>query len=291
MHAIGLAVVDRDPVGIELGRGIGRARIERRGLASAALPAPCRRVRRSRPDRSASSSQARECGSPRAAAACRARRHWRCIPAVSKLTCDMALRGEIVDLVRLGLLDDADQVGRIGHVAIMEDEALVRLVRILVEMLDPAGVERRRAALDAVDDIALVEQQFGQIGAVLAGDAGDQGDLVRNVGGGMICQSSVLRGRSWRIGSAIWHPRSCSGPGIDGRGLSRWPGRIGLARHPKVAGRRPKSNDVLATTGPPSGQAIPPQVRWCCSGIGRWRGEDSTQTAPGSRLAPGLRSA
>ena len=54
---------------------------------------------------------------------------------------------------------------------------LVRLVRILVEVLDAAGVERRRAALDAVDVVALVEQQLGEIGAVLSGDAGDERDL------------------------------------------------------------------------------------------------------------------
>ena len=45
----------------------------------------------------------------------------------------MALGGEIVDLVGLRLLHDADQVGRIGHVAVMQDEAQVLLVRILVE--------------------------------------------------------------------------------------------------------------------------------------------------------------
>jgi hypothetical protein len=33
IDAVGLAIVDRDPVGVELGHGIGRARIERRGLA------------------------------------------------------------------------------------------------------------------------------------------------------------------------------------------------------------------------------------------------------------------
>ena len=32
----------------------------------------------------------------------------------------VALRGEIVDLVGLRLLHDADQVGRIGHVAVMQ---------------------------------------------------------------------------------------------------------------------------------------------------------------------------
>src|SRR3546814_19208686 len=33
MHAIGFAIVDDDPVGIEFRRGIGRARVERRRLA------------------------------------------------------------------------------------------------------------------------------------------------------------------------------------------------------------------------------------------------------------------
>ncbi len=64
----------------------------------------------------------------------------------------MALGGKIVDLVGLGLLDDADQIGGIGQVAVMQNEPLILLVRILVEMVDAAGVEGRRAALDAVDD-------------------------------------------------------------------------------------------------------------------------------------------
>ena len=53
----------------------------------------------------------------------------------------------------------------------------VLLVRILVEVVDAVGVEERRAALDAVHLVALVEQELGEVGAVLAGDAGDQCDL------------------------------------------------------------------------------------------------------------------
>jgi hypothetical protein len=45
----------------------------------------------------------------------------------------------------------------------VEHEALIRVVRILVDVLDTAGVERRGAPLDAVDFVALVEQQLGQI--------------------------------------------------------------------------------------------------------------------------------
>ena len=70
----------------------------------------------------------------------------------------MALRGEIVDLVGLDLLDEANEVGRVGQVAIMHEEAGIRLMRIDVEMVDALGVERRRAALDAVDHVALASR-------------------------------------------------------------------------------------------------------------------------------------
>ena len=94
---------------------------------------------------------------------------------VSNDTC-VALCGEIVDLVRLRFLHDADQVGRIGHVAVVRQKAHIFFVRVLVHVLDTTGVERRRASPDAVDPIAFVEQEFGKISAVLAGNAADQCD-------------------------------------------------------------------------------------------------------------------
>ena len=56
----------------------------------------------------------------------------------------------------------------------MQDEIAVADVRILIQVIDAIGIERRRAALDAVDDVALVEQKLRQIGAILAGDSGDK---------------------------------------------------------------------------------------------------------------------
>ena len=47
-------------------------------------------------------------------------------------------------------------------------------VRVAVEVVDAAGVEGAGAADDAVDFVAFGEQELGQIGAVLAGDAGDR---------------------------------------------------------------------------------------------------------------------
>ena len=72
----------------------------------------------------------------------------------------VALGGEIVDLVGLDLLHQADQVGRVRHVAVMQEERHVAVMRILIEMVDARGVERGRAALDAVHDIALASSRY-----------------------------------------------------------------------------------------------------------------------------------
>jgi hypothetical protein len=90
----------------------------------------------------------------------------------------MALGGEVVDLGRPDLLHQPDQVGRVRHVAIVHQERHVTGMRIFIEMIDPRGVERRRAPLDAVHGVAEPEQIFGQIGAVLSGNAGDQRDAL-----------------------------------------------------------------------------------------------------------------
>ncbi len=53
----------------------------------------------------------------------------------------MALGGEVVDLRRLDLLDQADEVGGIPEVSVVEKEAGIGLVGILIKVVDAAGVE------------------------------------------------------------------------------------------------------------------------------------------------------
>ena len=55
---------------------------------------------------------------------------------------------------------------------------------VLLEVVDALGVEERAAPLDAVHDVALLEQEFGQIGPILAGDPGDERDLGLGFGHG-----------------------------------------------------------------------------------------------------------
>src|SRR5690606_27013860 len=89
----------------------------------------------------------------------------------------VALRREIVDLRRLDLLDDADEVRGVGKVAVMKVEGRARLMEIVIEMIDPPGVERRRPPFDAVDLVSFAEKKVRKIRAVLAGRAEDQCDF------------------------------------------------------------------------------------------------------------------
>ena len=139
----------------------------------------------------------------------------------------MALRRQIVDLVGPGLLDQADQVGGIREVAVVQEEPGRVLVRVAVQMIDPAGVERRGAPLDPVHHVALLEQQRRQIGAVLPGHPGDQRDLGRH--------SRLAPGAarpSARLRTVRRRHRPCRGPERNRtpRNLAQ-PARPGNLRH------------------------------------------------------------
>ena len=56
----------------------------------------------------------------------------------------------------------------------MGEELGCRLVGVVVEVVDPVRVEAGGAADDAVDLVALLEQELGQVGTVLAGQPGDR---------------------------------------------------------------------------------------------------------------------
>ena len=91
----------------------------------------------------------------------------------------MALGAEVVDLIGLHLFDDALQVAAVREIAVMKSEAWrlscgISLVGILIEVIDAGGVEGGGAAFDAVYGVALLQEEFREIGAVLAGDPSDE---------------------------------------------------------------------------------------------------------------------
>ena len=113
---------------------------------------------------------------------------------------DMALRGEVVDFVRLDLLDHAHEAGRIGQVAIVQGQLRAGFIEFAIQMVDAFGVERGGAALEAMHLVALGQQQLGKVRPVLAGDAGDQSSFLFHRGIYVREGDSSIRriGRRWR---------------------------------------------------------------------------------------------
>jgi hypothetical protein len=181
IHAVGLAVVHRDPVGVELGHGVGAARVEGGGLFLRNLLDESVEFRGAGLIEAGLLLQAKDADrlqDPERAQRIRVGGVFRFLEADG----NVALRGEVVNLVGLHLLDDAHQARAVGHVAVVQRETTVLLVRILVEVIDAVGIEQRGATLDAMHLVALVEQELGEIGTVLAGHAGDQCDFLHGFG-------------------------------------------------------------------------------------------------------------
>ena len=53
----------------------------------------------------------------------------------------MGLSSQIIDLIRLNIMENPGQVGAVRKVSVMEDKALVADMRILVDMIHTLGVE------------------------------------------------------------------------------------------------------------------------------------------------------
>ena len=72
----------------------------------------------------------------------------------------MALSSEVVSLIRLHLLNDAYQIGADGEVAVLENQVGITLVGVLEEVIGTDGVERGGASFDAVQLVALLQEEL-----------------------------------------------------------------------------------------------------------------------------------
>ena len=57
----------------------------------------------------------------------------------------------------------------------MQLQLWVRIMGILTNMVDPPRIEERRPALNPMNFIALLQQKFRQMGAILSGYSSDKG--------------------------------------------------------------------------------------------------------------------
>ena len=87
---------------------------------------------------------------------------------------DVALRAEVVDLVGLQAVDELVDRHRVRQVPVMQEHVRLAVVRVLINGVEPFGVESGGATDQAVDFIAFAQKKFGKVRAVLSGDARDE---------------------------------------------------------------------------------------------------------------------
>ena len=173
---VGFAVIARDPIGVDLGDAIGAARVERGSLGLRDFDDLTVEFGRRRLVDANLLLHLQDADGLKQAERADAVRIGGVFRDVEGHL-DVRHRTEVVDLVRLHVADDADEVGAVAEVAVVQLDLLdvdVTDEVIHVEVLNALGVEAGRAADEAMDLVALVEQELSEVGAVLAGDAGNQ---------------------------------------------------------------------------------------------------------------------
>ena len=86
----------------------------------------------------------------------------------------LALAGEVVDFVGRGRGQNAAQRGGVANIALVQEEAAVVNGGIVQQAVQPGAVQISGRTRQAVNVITFFQQKFGEVGAVLAGDAGDE---------------------------------------------------------------------------------------------------------------------
>ncbi len=150
VHAIRLAVVDKDPEGVLLGNGVGRAGVEGGGLGLRDLPNLSVKL---------GGGGLVEADLLLHTASADGIEHTEDTNTVGvggvlghiEGNLDVGHGAEVVDFGGADLGDDGDQVGGIAEIAVVKEELDAGGVTILVEMVNATGVEGRRTTDDAVD--------------------------------------------------------------------------------------------------------------------------------------------
>ena len=150
VHAVGLTIVDKDPEGVLLGNGVGRAGVEGGGLGLRDLLNLSVKL---------GGGGLVEADLLLHAASADGIEHTEDTNAVGvsgvlghiEGNLDVGHGTEVVDFGGADLGDDGDQVGGIAEIAVVKEELDAGGVTVLVEMVNAAGVEGRRTTDDAVN--------------------------------------------------------------------------------------------------------------------------------------------
>ena len=167
-HTVSIAVLLDHPEAVLLGHSIRRVGVERSGLALGNLLDLAVQLRGRSLIHLAGLGQTADTDGLQHA------QNAQCVHIAGVLGCikgdlNVALCGQIVDLIGLDLAYQTDQAGGIGQVTVMQGDRV-----LLDQVVDTSGVGDRSAADDAVDFVALLQQKLCQVGTILTSDTGNQ---------------------------------------------------------------------------------------------------------------------
>ena len=174
-NTVAFAVVDRHPVRIQLGHTVGTARVERGGfflrnglhfakhLRGAGLVEADFGIDETHCFQQVQSADAGNVGGG---------------GGLLKTDADKALRRQVVDFIGLDFLHQGNTGPLIGQVVLNQVQVRVRLQPQLGQAPE---VDRAGAPVGAIHGVAFIEQQLGEVGTVLPGDASDEGSFLHNV--------------------------------------------------------------------------------------------------------------
>ena len=140
IDSVGFPIIDGDPVGIEFGNRIGRARVKRRRLRLRCFLNQTVEFRRRcliETGLFLQSENANGLQYPQGPQCIRIGRIFR----LFKGHRHMRLRRQIVDLIRLNLLYGAHKAGRIRQVTIVQNQPPIIDMRILIKMIDTVRIQ------------------------------------------------------------------------------------------------------------------------------------------------------
>jgi four helix bundle protein len=96
---------------------------------------------------------------------------------------DVALTGQVIDLGRTDLVQNPAQGRCIAEITVMKEKPFLVERFILSQMVNPGALQIAGSSDQAVDGIALLQKNLGEIRTVLAGDAGNESGFGRGLHG------------------------------------------------------------------------------------------------------------
>ena len=86
----------------------------------------------------------------------------------------MALGRQVIDFVRLDIVDQVAELPGVGQIPIMQKQPGSLFMGVHVQVVNAPGVEGAGPAHQAMHLITLAQKELGQIAAVLPGNPGNQ---------------------------------------------------------------------------------------------------------------------